>query len=309
MISTVTLNPALDKTIYVRELLPHDTNRIERIETDIGGKGINAARVLKELGLDALALGFVGGKTGRFIQHELHEEGIRTDFVHVHGETRTNLAVQEASGAPPTALNERGPAASPENLRDLTEKVLRAAAHSEMVLLGGSLTPGAPDDLYRALCEGIAEAGAKVVLDADGDAMVAGLRARPYMIKPNRDEAQRLLGRAIETQDDAVAAVRELAGQVEIAVISMGAEGAIAAAGDEVCRAIPPKVRVVSTIGSGDSMLAGMMSRLCEGGTLGEALALGCAAGAATATTNGAEIGRREDVFRLLADTRVERLV
>ena len=308
MIATVTLNPALDKTIYVERLVVGDTNRIERIETDAGGKGVNAARVLKELGADVLALGFLGGKAGRFIRHVLEEEGIPSDFVHVQGETRTNLAVEEASGTPPTTLNERGPTMDAQELERMIAKVTHAAAKCEMVLLGGSLPPGAPTDIYRTLGEGIAKAGAKVVLDADGPPMVEGLRARPFMIKPNLDEAQRLLDRNIGTQDEAAAAARELASRAEIAIISMGKQGAMAATGDEVWKGIPPEVRVVSTIGSGDSMLAGMMFRLCEGGDLSEALALGCAAGAATAMTNGVEVGHRSDILRLADSVRVERL-
>ena len=128
------------------------------------------------------------------------------------------------------------------------------------------------------------------------------------MIKPNLDEAQRLLDRSIGTQAEAAAAARELASRAEVAIISMGKQGAILAAGDEVWQGIPPEVRVVSTIGSGDSMLAGVMFRLYEGGDLGEALALGCAAGAATAMTNGVEIGHRKDILRLADSVRVERL-
>lgn len=307
MFATVTLNPALDKNICVERLEVGDTNRILKIETDAGGKGINAARMLKELGADVVALGFLGGKTGRFINHVLKEEGVGTGFVHLRGETRTNLAIQEAGGAPPTTLNDQGPEVGPQEVEELTDLVRNVACSCQMVLLGGSLPPGVPADIYRVLGELVGEAGAKVVLDADGPPMIEGLKSRPYMIKPNLDEVERLLDRPVRTEAEAAAAARGLTANAEVAVVSMGKRGAIAARGDEVWKAVAPEVEVVSTIGSGDSMLAAMMLRLEETSDLKEALVWGCAAGAATAMSSGADIGRREDVMALLDKVRVER--
>lgn len=309
MIATVTLNPALDKSIYVDKLRPNDTNRIAKIEIDAGGKGINASRVLKELGSDTLALGFLGGRTGRFIEHVLGEEGIPTDFVHVRAETRTNVSVQEASGAPPTTLNEPGPRVAKREFDELCVKVREAAGNSSMMILGGSLPPGAPEDAYRTLVEIVQDAGARAILDSDGEPMRLGMQAVPFMIKPNRAEAQRLVDVKVESLDDAVRALELLARTgIQIVVISMGARGAVARSAEGVWYAVPPKVEVVSTIGSGDSMLAGMAHILSRGGPLDEALKWGTAAGAATAMTDGTEICKRRQVLQLLEKVRVERL-
>lgn len=310
MIATVTLNPALDKTIYIDRLLPYDTNRITKIEIDAGGKGLNASRVLKELGTDTVALGFLGGRTGRQIENELKLEGVPTDFVWVDGETRTNISVQDASGAPPTMLNEPGPTISTDETEQLCRKVCDEAADSEFIVFGGSPAPGVPKDVYRRLSEVVRGCGtSKIILDSDGEPMLRGMECRPFMIKPNRDEVQRLVGIDIKGQDDAMEALKLLRDKgIELVVISMGAKGAIARDESGTWFAVPPDVRPVSTIGSGDSMVAGIAHILAQGGDLSEALRWGSAAGAATAMTGGTEIGQREQILALLDGVEVRRV-
>ena len=309
MIATVTLNPALDKTVYIDHLLPNDTNRIKKIETDAGGKGINASRVLKELGSETLVFGFLGGRIGRQIENELKHEGVPTDFVWIAGETRTNISVQETSGAPPTMLNEPGPTISAPDLERLKQKVGEVGAKSDFVLLGGSPSPGVPKDIYFELCNIAGCFGAKVILDSDGEPMRLGIECAPFMIKPNRDEVRRLVGIDIRGLDDGVKALGMLRDKgIELVVISMGAKGAIAGNSDGVWNAVPPKVKPVSTIGSGDSMVAGIAHILCQGGDLGEALRWGTAAGAATAMTNGKEICKRAQVLELLERVEVTKI-
>jgi 1-phosphofructokinase family hexose kinase len=310
MIATVTLNPAFDKTVYVDSLLPHDANRIVKIELDAGGKGVNASRVLKELGSETVALGFVGGSTGSFIEHVLRDEGVPTDFVRIMGHTRTNICIQDADGSPPTMLNEPGPPASKEAIHKLKEKVKEAAAKSYAVIFGGSIVPGIDKDIYHELIHVVDAEGALAILDADGAPLIEGCAAIPFMIKPNVDEAGRLVGAKLQSETDVVAAARQLCDRgVRLVIISMGKNGAIAATADECWRALPPKVDVVSTIGSGDSMVAGIVHTLAKGDSLDQALRLGSAAGAATAMTNGAEIGKRDSILKLLGEVVVQRMV
>jgi len=309
MIATVTLNPALDKSVYIGSLRPNDANRITKIEVDAGGKGINASRVLNELGGETIALGFLGGRTGRFIEHVLNTEGIPTDFVHIEKETRTNICVQEASGAPPTMLNEPGPPITEDEFDELFVKARKAAHGSSMVIFGGSVPPGAPTDVYRRLVTIVREAGARAILDSDGEPMRLGIEAAPFMIKPNRDEVQRLIGVEVTSADDAARALKSLRELgIQLVVISMGADGAVAGSDEGIWHAAPPRVKPVSTIGSGDSMVAGIAHILSHGGSLEEALRWGSAAGAATAMTNGAEICKRRQVLELLDKVRMERL-
>jgi 1-phosphofructokinase family hexose kinase len=309
MIITVTLNPALDKTVYVDKLRPNDANRIQRIEVDAGGKGVNASRVLKELGSQTIALGFLGGNSGKFIEHVLNSEGVPTDFVIVEQETRTNISVQENTGAPPTVFNEPGPFVTEDKLNELLAKVSSTAQQSSMVIFGGSLPPGVPKDIYRTLIKLAHESGAKAILDSDGEPMKLGLEARPFMVKPNRDEVRRLLGIELHSPRDGIPAIEALMEQgVELAIISMGADGAIAGSKEGIWLAVPPAVKVVSTIGSGDSMVAGVAHILSQGGSLDEAMRWGTAAGAATAMTDGTEIGKREQVLSLLDKVKIEKL-
>jgi 1-phosphofructokinase len=309
MIATITLNPALDRSIYVDKLLPNDTNRILKVETDIGGKGINASRVLREIGSETMCLGFIGGKTGRFIEHELRQDGIGTDFVRVTTETRTNIGIQESSGAPPTTLNEPGPTITDADLSELYGKVRVAASKSSMVVLGGSLPPGAPADIYHTLVGLVQAEGAQAILDADGEPMRLGMEAAPFMIKPNRAEVERLIGVEIKSLDDAVRAVNILKESgVKLVVISMGADGAVAGSDEGIWHAVPPKVEVVSTIGSGDSMVAGIAHIISGGGSLAEALQWGSAAGAATAMTDGTEICRIAGIDPLLNQVQIKKI-
>lgn len=309
MILSVTLNPCVDRVLFVEELHVGDTNRIVRTETDAGGKGVNLSRVVAELGGATLATGFLGGGPGAYVRKVLDLQGVVHDFVEIGLDTRMNFSVEQASGAPPTTLNDRGPNIAEAEWEELLRRVRGYAKKASWLALGGSLPPGVPDDAFAILARIGKEEGAKVLLDADGEPMKLGLKAGPAMIKPNAKEASRLLGRPVESQEEAVAAARELAGSgIEIVIVSRGAGGAVLAMGGAVWIGRSPKVAVKSTIGSGDSMLAGFLFALQAGKGPEEALALGLACGAATAETDGSEIARRPVIERLLPEARVERL-
>lgn len=309
MILSLTLNPALDRTIYVERLVLGDTNRILRIETDAGGKGLNVSRILSELHTDTLCQGFLGGDAGSYIEHRLHVEGVRTDFVHIREPTRTNMNVQNAVGEPPTILNERGPAVTAEEIAAMLHRLKATLPNASMLVMGGTLPRGASVDLYCRIIETARNFGVPSTLDADGPCMVKALQSRPFMIKPNCAEAQRLLGIPVRTPEDAlVAALRFQAMGIEVPVVSLGVMGAVALRGREAYHALPPEVEVVSTIGCGDSLVAGMLHVLSRGGPLDEALIYGSAAGAATAMTTGAEIGSREAILSLLDGVQVRRM-
>lgn len=300
MILTVTLNPSVDRLIYVPSLLVNDTNRIAKIEEDAGGKGINVARMLRRLGEPATAAGFVGGPSGSYVCHILEREGVECLFTHINGNTRTNLAIQEDDGSPPTALNEPGPPVSASDMQTLMTQMEQILPNYSYVCFGGSLPPGAPRDIYITLCKLVTEAGARVVLDADGEALARGITSRPFMAKPNEYEVERLLGRQVDTLEQAAEAAIELrAAGVEVPIVSMGGSGAAVASSEGVYTAVPPQVEAVSTVGSGDSMIAGFLSRISRGRTIAEALRTATAAGAATAMSDGSDIGKEADVRRL----------
>ncbi len=300
MILTVTLNPCIDRTIFVEKLLHGDTNRVLRTETDAGGKGLNLSRVAAELGGQTCALGFLGGGSGAFIRCVLDDQGVVHDFVDVAGDTRINVSIEEEIGGPPTTLNERGPEISSEAWEALLSKCQTWASKSVWACLGGSVPPGLGKDAYRTLGMLLKEAGCKLALDADGEVMKLGLEASPQFIKPNAHEAERLLGRPMDTEAACISGAVELQQRgIDFVVISRGADGAVLACSEGVWTAESPRVKAGSTIGSGDSLVAGFLWGLETGKTIEEAFRWGVACGAATATTSGAEIARKPVILQL----------
>lgn len=309
MIVTVTLNPAVDRTLWVQGLASGDTNRVLRSVMDPGGKGINMSLVLRECGTETTAVGFIAGHTGQFIKTYLESRGIPTGFVEVPGETRINIAVEDLVGGPPTTLHEPGPEVGMEALRKLGDGIRQLLGQAKFVAFGGSLPPGVPNDVYATLIKYCQENGVRTILDADGTPLLAGLDSKPFLVKPNRAEAERLLGRSIRSVDDAASGAVELAQRgIGVAVISMGIKGAVAAANGEVWHAAPPTVTSKSTVGSGDSMVAGIAAALAKGAGVGDALRLGAAAGAATAASPDANLCTQAEIEAIYPQVRMRKL-
>lgn len=192
------------------------------------------------------------------------------------------------------------------SLLELAKDVSRRSAY---IVLGGSVPTGVNQDIYRVLIDIASAGGAKAILDADGEALSEGIKARPFMIKPNLDEFERLLGVQFESQSDVARAALTIAERgIELVVISLGKQGAIACYQDMIYHATCPDVKRISTIGSGDSMVAGMVLELEKGAGIEDALRNGCAAGAATALSSGVDIGTREDVVRLASQVKIARI-
>lgn len=310
MITTVTLNPAVDRTVYISKLNPNDTNRVLRAETDAGGKGINCSRMLQRLGAETRALALFGGKSGDFIQAVLAKEGIPVDAVPIRRETRTSIAIEESADTPPTTLNERGGPIDHDELVALFEKAKDAARQSSFMVFGGSVPVGINQDVYRVLIQIAVAGGAKAVLDADGEALSEGIKARPFMIKPNLDEAERFLKTEFKSKADVARAAHGIGEMgIELVVISLGKQGAIACYQGELYDAVPPEVKVISTIGSGDSMIAGIVCAVESGMGIEDALRLGSAAGAATAMSSGTDIGEKSAVEELAPQVKISKLV
>lgn len=307
MIITVTLNPAMDKTVTIDELVLGETNRVKESRTDPGGKGINVSRVLRELGQSSLAMGFVSGSVGRFIEASLNEIGIVDDFIHTPGQTRTNFAIVEERRDVTTLIAEKGPHTEPHYTQELKLRLRGHCRRGSWVVLAGSIPPGIGENIYAELIELARQCGASTALDAEGELLRRGVEARPDLIKPNRFELEELLGRVLTKDEEIVRAARHIQAKgVGIVVVSMGSKGAIAVSADGAWKAVPPRIEARSTTGAGDSMLAGVLYALENGRSLAEALRLGTAAGAATALTPGTQLCRREDIDRLLPQVVVE---
>ncbi len=308
MIITVTLNPAVDHTLDLHHLTLGDTNRVQNSRIDPGGKGINVSRVLQELGRESMASGLAPGSLGRFVEHSLLERGILCDFVHTRGQTRTNLTVVDESIHETTLLSYRGPEIDPRHMTTLETKLRRYLSSGDWLVIAGSIPPPIKPEAYARLIELGRDAEAKTVLDADAEALAAGLRGKPDLVKTNHHEAERLLGRELGDDASLEQAAHEMrAAGAGTAVITAGGRGCVAVTEDEVWWAWPPEVAVVSSVGAGDALLAGMLLLLSDGGSIEDALRWGTAAGAAACLTEGTQLCGREAVLSTIDDVRVKR--
>jgi 1-phosphofructokinase len=299
----------MDKTVILDELKIGETNRVKDSRTDPGGKGINVSRVLRTLGQSSLAMGFVSGSVGRFVEASLNELGILDDFIHTPGQTRTNLAITDDKTNSTTVINEKGPETDPQYAYQLKRRLEGHCQPGTWVVCAGSAPPGIDKGIYAELLQLVKKCNAHTVLDADGELLRRGIEAKPYMIKPNRVELEGLVGRPMRGQADILSAAKDLRAKgVSVVLVSMGADGAIIVSDEGAWKSIPPRIEAESTVGAGDSMIAGVIFGLVRHKKFEEALRIGTAAGAATASTRGTQLGKRADIDRLLAQVVVERL-
>jgi 1-phosphofructokinase len=307
MIVTVTPNPAVDQTVWVEHLEPGRINRFTRTQLDPAGKGINVSRMVHRLGWPTIAFGFLAGELGVLAERALDDEGVPHGLIRVPGQTRLNTTIVCTATGQATSLYGAGPVI-PEEARARLEGMIRFWLQpGPLLVLAGTLPPGMPEDTYATYIRLGKANGVKVILDADGAALRHGIAAGPSMIKPNVQEAEHLLGRPLPDTAAVLAGARELAGQgVAIVVISMGGRGAVCASGERAFVVHAPAVERRSTVGSGDSFVAGLAVGLARGLELEDALRLAAAAGAATATAPGTSLGQRDAVEALGAGVRIE---
>jgi 6-phosphofructokinase 2 len=309
MIATVTFNPSLDKTVMVDGLVIDEANRWTNFSRYPGGKGINVSRVIHELGGDTIAYGFIGGFDGEVLKQLLQQQGVPFDFTPINGEIRSNFIITDLKTHRQTRIDAPGPLISKEELADLKSKIRDIKPKAEFLVLSGSVPPGIPVDIYRGFIEVAKKQGVKTLLDSDDEWLKEGIKAKPNVIKPNVHEAEELLEVKLKSEAAIVQAVKTLLAQgIEIVAISRGGGAFIISDGSEILKLMPPQVKVRSTVGAGDSAVAGLIMKLSQGAGLEEAACLAVAAGAATALTTGVELCHREDVERLLPLVKVERL-
>lgn len=309
VIVSLTLNPALDKTLFVRHLTLGDVNRVLRSQLDPAGKGVNVSRVVHRLGIPTTALGFLAGHIGQMTRHALDVEGVTHRFVWIPGETRLNVIVFDDEARDGTPFYDQGPEVEAEHLTALHAALDEHLAGARVLVAAGSLPPGVPEDVYADIIRQAKRRGVTTILDADGDALRLGLAGHPDVIKPNRSEAEALLGRPLPDRAAIIAGARELLdGGVRIVIVSLAGEGSICVTADRVVHAKPPSVVRKSTVGSGDSLVAGVAIALATGKDLADGLRLGTAAGAATAMTPGTHLGTREEIEGLLPSVEVREI-
>ena len=309
MIYTVTLNPALDKTVEIPNFTVGNVNRITALRTDPGGKGINVSKVIDKLGGSSTALGILGGNTGRAIADKLDQMGLSCDFLFAQGETRTNLKVVDPIQHTNTDINEPGFEITDDILDALLSRLTQKVKPGDIVVLSGSLPKGAPGNTYRKWIARCKEAGAKVFLDADGVPLVEGLKAQPFLVKPNNDELSRLVDRELSNMEDLISAAKALLAEgIEKVVVSMGGEGALYITREETICAEGLKVPVGSTVGAGDSVVAALAVAEDRGLTLEDAVVLSTATGAANVMCSGTQAAELSVIESLMPNVTYHKL-
>jgi 1-phosphofructokinase family hexose kinase len=300
MIYTLTLNPALDKELAVPEIVFDSVLRASAERVDFGGKGFNVSRALAALGQESVALGFVGGSTGRVIASGLANLGISTDFVEIGNETRTNVSIVSQSQAQHLKVNEDGPTICPPEQACLLGKIESLAQPGDWWVLSGSLPPGVEPGIYRDIVQRIQAADARAILDTSGTPLQVGCVARPFLVKPNGVEAEQLTGLPISSPKEAAVAAMAIHGMgVPNVLISLGKAGAVLSDGRRNWLAMPPVIQQRNPIGAGDASVAGLVWGLSKGLALPDALRWSMASGAAAASLDGTAMGTYEYVESL----------
>lgn len=307
MVITVTLNPAMDKTITLEGLSIGKVNKAINVRQDIGGKGINVSKVLKNFGVNSLCTGFLGGKLENVFIEELKTRNIDNEFMHIENETRTNTKIVDSLNKTNTDINEPGPYISEEELKRFIDGFKLMCNKGDIVVLAGGVSPSVPKDIYFRLVKIAKEKEALVILDADEELLKEGIKAHPDIIKPNNHELQKLLDLSDITEDNIINAAKQLKAQgIQKIMISLGEKGGVFVTQKGVCKCEGLKVPVKSTVGAGDSMVAAIVYSILNNFNDEETLSFATACGAASVSLDGTQACTLQQVSELLKEVRVQ---
>ena len=308
MIYTVYLNPTIDKTVYLHEFHYGKTNRPYRSLEDGAGKAINVAVVLKELGHEVTCIGLLYSTDGEIIQNRLEEHGIHYQFLETEGRSRINMKIFDDCKKVVTEINEKGSKVEEKKLQHIANKILSVVKNKDTVFLSGSLPEGCDPGFYAALITELKCKGARCILDVDGKALELGIQAKPFYIKPNRDELQSLYhAENLDILGIALLAQKIVQEGIQYVMVSLGIEGALLVNAKEALYAASPDIVVRSTVGAGDSMLAA--SALILEGDMETALMSGIAAASASIMKEGTQLMSFDDYAMLLEKIKVKKII
>ena len=273
---TITLNPAIDRTVTISNFAAGAVNRVESVRSHPGGKGVNVASALADHGHGVAVTGFLGRSNAGAFEELFSQKKIADHFVRIAGQTRIGIKITDPVRAETTDINFPGPAPTSEELSMLRWQI--ATLEAEWFVVAGSLPPGVDPKIYRDIIASLHQTGRKVLLDTSGEPFSLALEARPTVVKPNIHEFEAFIGHPLSKEQEVVAAARTLIDRgIELVVISMGKEGACFITATESVVARPPEIEVKSTVGAGDAMVAGILSGQLEKISLGECARLATA--------------------------------
>lgn len=276
--ATLTLNPAIDQTLRVNNFRPGSVNRAQSMQSEASGKGVNVASFLVDYGYAVSVTGYLGEANSAIFEQFFASKQIDDRFLRIPGSTRTNVKVVDEANQQTTDINMPGLHPPPEALDVLMKTVMQLAPSCDWFVLSGSLPPGIPSEIYSTLINQLKQQGKQTLLDTSGDALRAGIRANPTIIKPNLEELQQLTGQTLEGEGEILWAARQLLNEdLHLVVVSMGKEGALFVEQASALLATPPTVSVKKTFGAGDAMVAGLIAAQRQNLNLAESARLATA--------------------------------
>ncbi|MEN0451599.1 1-phosphofructokinase [Staphylococcus aureus] len=280
MIYTVTFNPSIDYVIFTNDFKIDGLNRATATYKFAGGKGINVSRVLKTLDVESTALGFAGGFPGKFIADTLNNSAIQSNFIEVDEDTRINVKLKTGQE---TEINAPGPHITSAQFEQLLQQIKNTTSE-DIVIVAGSVPSSIPSDAYAQIAQITAQTGAKLVVDAEKELAESVLSYHPLFIKPNKDELEVMFNTTVNSDEDVIKYGRLLVDKgAQSVIVSLGGDGAIYIDKEISIKAVNPQGKVVNTVGSGDSTVAGMVAGIASGLTIEKAFQQAVACGTATA--------------------------
>lgn len=302
MVITVTLNPAMDKTLVIDDFTLGIVNRVKSIRYDIGGKGVNVSKVLKNFGIESICTGFLGGIWENSFKSELNSKGIRSEFIHIEDNTRTNIKIVDNLNKVYTDINEPGPLISSDDIERFINHFKSMCHAHDIVVLSGGVSLNVPKNIYATLIRIAKEKGAIVILDAEGELLKEGIALQPDIVKPNEHELAGLFDICIDNIDDIIKAsliLREKG--IKKVLVSLGEKGSLYSTDNGIYYAKGLKVPVRSTVGAGDSMVAALVYSLMNNYDDIQTLKFANACGAASVSLEGTGACTLEQANSLLS--------
>jgi len=307
MIITVTLNPALDKTLTLPGFAVNTVNRVQQIRLDPGGKGINVSKSVKALGGKTLCLGILGGAPGGYIKSALDQMNLPNNMVFSSETTRTNIKIVDPVLGTNTDINEPGNPVTEEYLQQVWEKLTAAVHPGDTVVFAGKNPPGMDDALLALWIRKLKQLDVRICVDTVGEPMRLALEESPDIIKPNKSELSDIMGVRLSSDQEVLEAANELVHKgVGLAAVSMGADGAVFVTKDRVLRGRCPKVSVVSTVGAGDAMMAALAHYSAAGCSLEETARRSIAVASASVMCSGSQSAELDKILPLIDRVRIE---
>lgn len=309
MIYTLTLNPAIDRTVICNEINLKDVTRVTKTTREAAGKGINVSKVIKNMGEQSICTGFLAGDNGRFIDDELSRLDIDTKFIHVSGNTRENIKVVSTFNNQTLELNEMGPSIEELSLSHMLEYYDKVLKKDDILVLAGSAPLNVPIDIYASIIERYKEKGVLVILDTSKELFERGIEAKPSVIKPNLYELESYFKKTISNYTEAIPYAKLLVDKgIDEVIVTLGKDGSLYVSKDQILKVEIPVVEVKGTVGAGDSFVAGYAIAMAKKLGIEESLKYASSVSIASCLQPGSTPGKKEDAEYIKKEVKINKI-